>query len=403
MGEIKYVGGSIVFAILASMSYSTSLALWPVLCVFPVLLRLPRRIIISYITVAILVVGTYFITYKTPSTSPSLTKLNIGDTLTYIPVYLGGIFSENITISLIIGIVGLIAVTAFGLYWLLLKNHHNRIELMPWLSIQMYAIATAFMAAVSRSGFGVEQATASRYASLPALFWMSLIVVTILWFRQWQLPPKMQGRILTPLLAVVAFSIVSIYRIGGKEASAIAYRATYQPLVALSVQLGITDITLIKERIGNKPAAFIGMVDALKANNLVPFKRDVKKHNFCAAIDQKIEPNLLSAPKDGVPGYFDIVTKFTPTAARVIGWVGDPENKVKCIAILNQENVVRGFAMSGFPRPDLVKIFGPAYEFSAWRGYIEISPADKLLTAYASFKNREGWIALRNSQVLQKN
>ena len=385
------------------MSYSTSLALWPVLCIFPVLLRLPRRIIISYITVAILVVGTYFITYKTPSTSPSLAKLKIADTITYIPVYLGGIFSDRLTLSLIIGSVGLIAATAFGIYWLLSKKHDGRIKWMPWLSIQMYAIATAFMAAVSRSGFGLEQATASRYASLPALFWMSLIVVTILWIQQWQLTPKVQWRILTPLLALVAFSIISMYRIGGKEADAIAYRATYQPLVALSVQLGITDITLIKEKIGNKPAAFIGMVDALKANNLVPFNQDVKKYNFCAAIDQKIDTDLLSAPKNGVPGYFDIVTKFTPTAARVIGWVGDPENKVKCIAILNQENVVKGFAMSGFPRPDLVKIFGPAYKFSAWRGYIEISPADKLLTAYVSFKNREGWIALRNSQFLQKN
>ncbi|HLO52140.1 MAG TPA: hypothetical protein VK211_27315 [Kamptonema sp.] len=400
---INWAISTIAFAILASISYSTSLALWPVLCIFPVLLRLPRKIIASYITAAILVVGTYFITYKTPSTSPSLAKLNITDAIAYVPVYLGGIFSENITISLIIGIVGLIAATAFGVYWLLSKKYPNRIEWMPWLSLQIYAIATAFMAAVSRSGFGVEQATASRYASLPALFWMSLIVITILWVRQSQLTPKMLKLILIPLLAVVVFSVISMYKIGVKEATAIAYRATYQPLVALSVQLGITDTTLIKERIGNKPAAFIGAIDALKANNLVPFNQDVKKNNFCAAIDRKIDTNLLSAPKDGVPGYFDLVTKFTPTAARVIGWVGDPENKVKCIAILNQENVVRGFAMSGFPRPDLVKIFGPAYEFSAWRGYIEILPTDKLLTAYASFKNREGWIALRNSQFLDKN
>lgn len=400
---IKWAISSIIFALLASISYSTSLALWPVLCILPVLLSLPRKVIISYITAAILVVGTYFLTYKTPSNSPSLAKLSIGDTITYIPVYLGGIFSNNLTISLIVGIIGLIATTGLGVYWLLSKKNPKRLEWLPWLSIQTYAIATAFMAAVSRSGFGVEQATASRYASLPALFWMSLIILTTLWLWEGQLVAKIQGRLLILLLAVVAFAIISMYRIGGQTADAIAYRATYQPLVALSLQLGITDVSLIKERVGNKPAAFIGLVDALKANNLVPFDRDVKEHNFCAAIDDKINPNLLSSPKDGVPGYFDTMTKFTPTAARVIGWVGDPENKVKCIAILNQENVVRGFAMSGFPRPDLVKIFGPSYEFSAWRGYIEISSADKMLTAYASFQNREGWIALRNSQFLQKN
>jgi hypothetical protein len=59
--------------------------------------------------------------------------------------------------------------------------------------------------------------------------------------------------------------------------------------------------------------------------------------------------------------------------------------------------------MSGFPRPDLVNLFGPSYEFAAWRGYIQTSPTDKLLTAYASFKNRKGWVALRTSQVIDKN
>jgi hypothetical protein len=399
----KWVISSIIFALLASMSYSTSLALWPVLCIFPVLIKLPRKVIISYIITSILVVGTYFITYKTPANSPALTKLNIWDIINYIPVYLGGIFSNDVTTSLTIGIIGLITATAFGCYWLISKKDFIRRQWLPWLSIQIYAIATAFMAAVSRSGFGVEQATASRYASLPAMFWMSLIILTILCLKQWQLNPKIQWQYLTPLLAIVTFLIISMYKIGGETANAIAYRATYQPLVALSLQLGITDITLIQERIGNKPAAFVGLVDALKANKLVPFNHDIKKHNFCVGIGEKIDPNLLSSPQDGVPGYFDLITKFTPTTAKVIGWIGDPEKNVKCIAILNQENVVRGFAMSGFPRLDLVKIFGPSYQFSAWRGYIEISPKDKLLTAYATFKNREGWTALRNSHFLQKH
>ncbi|MEG4392225.1 hypothetical protein [Microcoleus sp. BROC3] len=398
----KWVIGSIVFGVLGCISYSTPLALWPILCAAAVVLRFPQRITYLYFIASIGVIGLYFLTYKTPSHHPSLTKINPLKTLEYIPTYLGGIFSENIIVASIIGIIGLIAVTGFVGYWLFVKKG-DRPDWLPWLSIQFYTLQTALMAAVSRSGFGVEQATASRYATLPALFWMSTIVLTVLWVRELQPIPRIQGRWLTPLFAVVTVAIILMYGVGGETAMAIARRATYQPLVALSLQLGITDVTLIKDRVGNKPAAFIGLIDALKTNNLVPFNRDIKKHNFCAALDTKIDPNLLSAPKDGVPGFFDTVTKLAPAASRVIGWVGDPENNVKCIAILNQENVVRGFAMSGFPRPDLVKLFGPSYEFAAWRGYIHTSPTDKLLTAYASFKNREGWVALRNSQVINKN
>ncbi|MEG4583785.1 hypothetical protein QUA54_00860 [Microcoleus sp. MOSTC5] len=406
----KWVIGSIVFGVLGCISYSTPLALWPILCAAAVVLRFPRRITYLYFIASIGVIGIYFLTYKTPSHHPSLTKINPLKTLEYIPTYLGGIFSENIIFASIIGIIGLMAATGFVGYWLFVKKVvkrsypvGNRADWLPWLSIQLYTLQTALMAAVSRSGFGVEQATASRYATLPALFWMSTIVLTVLWVRELQPTPRIQGRWLTPLFAVATVAIILMYGVGGETAMAIARRATYQPLVGLSLQLGITDVTLIKDRVGNKPAAFIGLIDALKSNNLVPFNRDIKKHNFCAALDTKIDANLLSAPKDGVPGYFDTATKLAPAASRVIGWVGDPENNVKCIAILNQENVVRGFAMSGFPRPDLVKLFSPSYEFAAWRGYIQTSPTDRLLTAYASFKNREGWVALRNSQVINKN
>ncbi|UNU27418.1 hypothetical protein [Microcoleus vaginatus] len=406
----KWVVGSIVFGILGCISYSTPLGLWPILCAAAVVLRFPRRITYLYFIASIAVIGIYFLTYKTPSHHPSLTKIHPLKTLEYIPTYLGGIFSENIIVASIIGIIGLSAATGFVGYWLFVKKVvkrsypvGNRADWLPWLSIQLYTLQTALMAAVSRSGFGVEQATASRYATLPALFWMSTIVLTVLWVRELQPTPRIQGRWLTPLFAVATVAIILMYGVGGETAMAIAHRATYQPLVALSLQLGITDVTLIQDRVGNKPAAFIGLIDALKTNNLVPFNRDIKKYNFCAALDTKIDPNLLSAPKDGVPGYFDTVTKLAPAASRVIGWVGDPENNVKCIAILNQENVVRGFAMSGFPRPDLVKLFGPSYESAAWRGYIQTSPTDKLLTAYASFNNRKGWVALRNSQVINKN
>lgn len=401
--NIAWIINSITLAIFASMTYSTSLALWPILCGLPILLRWKHSIIKFYFTTAILVVGTYFLTYQTPSTSPSLEKLSFAKSLTYFPVYLGAIFIKDVNYCLIIGLIGLICFVGLFGYWLFSQKYPKQSAWIPWLSLQIYAIGTAVMAAVSRSGFGVEQAGASRYASLPALFWVSTIILIVLWVRQQQPSAKMQGRFLTPLLAIVTLAILSMYRMGGEAAEAIAERATYQPLVALSVQLGILDVNLIQERVGNRPAAFIGLVDALKTNGLVPFNRDVKLDNFCAAFGEKIDPKLLSAPKEGVPGYFDIMTQLTPDAGRVMGWVGDPENQVKCIAILNQDNVVRGFALSGFSRPTVASLYGQAYAKSGWKGYTQISPTDKLLTAYASFKNRESWIALRNSQVLQKN
>ncbi|MEK0188876.1 hypothetical protein, partial [Microcoleus anatoxicus] len=238
----KWVIGSIIFGILGCISYSTPLALWPILCAAAMVLRFPRQVIYLYCGVSIAVVGTYFLTYKTPAHHPSLTKINPLKFVEYIPTYLGGIFSENIAIASIMGIIGLIAVTIFVGYWLFSKKS-DRTEWLPWLSIQIYTLQTALMAAVSRSGFGVEQATASRYATLPALFWMSTIVLTVLWVRQSELIPRIQTGWLTSLLGITTIAIVLMYGVGVDIASAIAQRATYQPLVALSLQLGITDVT----------------------------------------------------------------------------------------------------------------------------------------------------------------
>ena len=285
------------------------------------------------------------------------------------------------------------------------------------------------MAAVSRSGFGIEQAIASRYATLPSLFWLSLIILIFLWLEKQQPNPRKQWYFLMPLVVFLIVLSILMYRVGTETFREIAHRATFQPLVALSLQLGISDPTLIKEKVGNRPAAFLGLVDALKANGLVPFHRDIKQNNFCANLDEKIDSNLLTAKlPENLQGYFDNVTKFSPTTARVNGWVSPVKSQnlkvrskenfeIECIVILNQENVVQGFGMSGFPRADVAELLGAKYEFSGWKGYIEVKSQkskvenseniqkseQQILTAYVKWKNYQNWIALTNQHNFQKS
>ncbi len=424
--ENKWLIGSIILGILGCISYSTGLGIWPILCTVAILYKLPKKFTISYIVCSVLVIGIYFLTYKTPSHHPSLSKLNFIEIIAYIPVYLGAIFTHNIPVASAIGWLGLILTGIFFTYWLFLSYPQ---DWLPWLSIIIYTLGTALMAAVSRSGFGVEQAIASRYATLPSLFWLSLILLIFLWLQQQQPTLKKQWYFVMPLVAVLTILTILMYRVGTETFREIAHRATYQPLVALSLQLGISDPVLIKEKVGNRPAAFLGLVDALKSDGLVPFNRDIKKDNFCVSLDEKINSDLLTGKlPENLPGYFDNVTKFSPTTARVNGWVNqiksqkgvrnseifsefktdsrqskvkndrkyiDDNHQIKCIAILNQENVVKGFGMSGFPRADVAELLGNEYELSGWKGYIQASTND-VLTAYVKLKNRQDWIALTN-------
>jgi hypothetical protein len=395
--------GSVIFGLLGSVTYSTALALWPVLCTAVMLMRFRLRIVLLYVSFAVFVCSIYVLTYKTPSHHPSLSKLSISDTFTYVPIYLGAIFTSHVNIALSIGIIGLIAAIGFAGYWLSPKANSIRACWLPWIALQAYAVLSALMAAVSRSGFGIEQARSSRYASLPSLFWLSLSIVVVLWLRQLRPNPGQYWSALTPFFAVLTVLILSMYRVGTEEVLTIARRASLQPLVILSVQLGTSDADIVKEVVSPAPEEFLRLTDALKLHSLVPFTRDIRKNNFCAALDKKIDSNLLTTePQNRAPGFFDNLTKLTPEVARVEGWSGDSSGTIRCIAILNQDNLVRGFALSGFQRLDVAKSRGSSYEFSGWKGYVHILPEDEILTAYASFKNRKNWVALQNFYSLSE-
>ncbi|MGD1714966.1 hypothetical protein [Dapis sp. BLCC M172] len=422
----RFAIASIIFGILGCISYSTALGIWPILCAVAILYKLPKKITTSYLCFSVLVIGLYFLTYTTPSHHPSLSKLNLIDIVAYIPVYLGAIFTHNIPVASAIGWAGLILAAIFIIYWLFLSYPQ---DFLPWLSIINYSFGTALMAAVSRSGFGAEQAIASRYATLPSLFWLSLIILIFLWLEKQRLTPKKQRYFVMPLVAVLTVLTILMYQVGTETFRQIAYRATFEPLVALSLQLGISDPTLIKEKVGNRPAAFLGLVDALKADGLVPFHQDIKQDNFCANLDEKINSNLLTAKlPENLQGYFDNVTKFSPTTARVNGWVSQVKSQnsevkseenfeIKCIVILNQENVVKGFGMSGFPRADVAELLGEEYQFSGWKGYIEVKikkskvknseniqeSKPEIFRAYVKLKNSPNWIALTNQYSFDKS
>ena len=403
--NLAWALSSIAFGILASLTYSTALGLWPVLCFAVVLMGLKKRIVLFYLSSAVIVCGIYFSIYKTPSHHPSPSSVQLTDVATYIPTYIGGIFTSETNIAQSIGVIGCLVALQLFVYWLLNrkksdgKNSDWNIWL-PWLSIQAYALGSAVMAAVSRSSFGFSQALSSRYATLPGLFWLGLIVLTALWMQQIKITSLQRRYFTTSFFLFLTILIILMYSLGIKKAQDIARSESLQPLVSLSVHLGISDADLVKQVITPAPKQFFQNTDVLRSHGLVPFSKNILKDNFCASLDKTIPANLLtSTPQDNTPGYFDEINNVIPNVAKVRGWAGSSNGHIRCVTILNQDDVVRGFAMVGFRRPDVEKVMrSPTYKFSGWTGYIRSKPEDRKFTAYASIKGRKGWVALNNIQ-----
>ncbi|MUL36690.1 hypothetical protein [Gloeocapsopsis dulcis] len=400
--KIFWAISSLLFAVLGSLTYSTAIAVFPVLCLAVLLTRLPLRIVLLYVSGAIAVCTIYILTYRTPDYHRPLSP-NASDIFTFIPTYLGAVFTIDIDAARSIGIVGLIIAICCVGYWLTPQARTFRTSWLPWLVLQGYVIGTAFMGAVSRSGFGVESAMQSRYASLPSLFWLSLTVIVLIGLQKFRLNGTTYWQLLITLLAGLTVLILSMYRVGTEASQMIARTASLQPLVTLSVQLGVADTDIIKQVITPSAGQFLNLTDALKQHRLVPFHRPFQSDSLCAFNQQLSSDSLKPSTPQVLPGFFDNLTKLTPEIARVEGWARNRQHRdINCVAILNQNNIVRGFVLTGFPRSDVAKALGRSYAFSGWKGYVRLSPEDQTLFAYASSAPHTDWIKLQNAYKLHQ-
>ena len=176
---LPWAVGSVFLATLATFTYTTSLVLWPMLCAGLVIMRSRLRFILLCVAFTVVAYVGYYLGYATPAYHPSPNYDKIGDLFLYMATYLGAIFTVNVEFAAIIGAVGLLVPTLVVGRMFFRGSDDIPSPVLPWLLIQGYVVGTSTMAAVGRSGFGAPQATASRYASLPALFWISSIVVIL--------------------------------------------------------------------------------------------------------------------------------------------------------------------------------------------------------------------------------
>lgn len=127
----------------------------------------------------------YLIGYVKPSYHPStlffLTHPLIG--LEYLFTLLGTPLSNQPLTAIVVGLVILLSFLYLTLNFLK-KSQYIQIDstAAPWISIGLFTLLFALMTTAGRAGFGVEQATASRYTTSAILLIISVIHLSRLFF-----------------------------------------------------------------------------------------------------------------------------------------------------------------------------------------------------------------------------
>ncbi len=395
-GHFLWIIGTLALSLLAVFTHSSSLVIWPVCCLGLILLRFRLRIVLIFIGLSVAVIVAYSYYFQI-SNNLVLIFTQIHKIVLYAATWLGGIFTTKVEIALLTGTCGLLV--SLAILKSFISRNIDKIHLFPWLLIHTYVIGIAIITAIARSHRGLDQAISSRYAVLSALYWLSMII--ILMFHVNRISVKWHWYSVVPILLVIIIMISSMYQIGTRYAQTLLYRAALQPIAGLSVQLGIPDISAIRLLITPSHRAFLELVPALETHDGILFN---KENPFCNRLNEAIDADLLNhTPQNDSPGNFESLYQHTTNGVRGMGWVHKADKKVKCIILLNQENVIRGFAIPGLKRPDISDELGISDEKVGWVGYARIGADDKKLTAYVLFSGDSHWIALSKSHSLKKS
>ena len=84
-----------------------------------------------------------------------------------------------VLVNAMIGAIGLAGLIV-GAAWLHARSPASPRALRPWLLLALYGVGSGMMTAVGRLGDGLNQALGSRYTTISALFWVSVLVVVAL-------------------------------------------------------------------------------------------------------------------------------------------------------------------------------------------------------------------------------
>jgi hypothetical protein len=383
-------------------SYTTHLAVWPALLIGVFLLGLGRRHYAFLILLGLLFSGIFLLGFEKLSHHP---EQNTRDWLTlakYMATYFGSPFTKTLRLAKIIALLGATAAAWLHISAAFGPLRPQRRELAPWLMVQIYALGSALGTGVGRSHYGQDQALASRYATLPGLFWASLIVaLALVAWRHKSRVEKWPRRALAALAVLWLVLLTATFARGLPVLENFAARASRQEVTTLMLLRGYRDARMVRLiSLASYPLTFWKVRDALVALDHVPFDRALPRQP-----SRQIDPSLLHstrpAPRQGYFQSLSAVEKSTEIV-RVQGWAYSPEGEAEEVVLVDTEGNTHGELVIGILRREVTRSLGSKMRPVGWEGYVEAEHLLRGLRAYARWKGDEGFYPLRDGRRLEK-
>ena len=388
--------------VLAPAAFGTGLMVPPLVCLSLFLGRAPRGRVASLLVSWAVSWLLYFSLYDKPPHHPDI-SLDLVVLAEFVFGLLGGAWLTTPAAAKLVGALGALSFVFLWLRMLKWPGIREEACLSFWLITGLYSLANRGLIALARAGFGVEYGiTASRYATLPAIFWISL-AVSLLYYVEKTIGVSYYRIV----LAVVALFFIALShytadygmwrRFVGKPLDYIQFQRN-KDLASISLRIDRPDRKRLSEAGSPSAQVLIQRTPLLKKLGHYPFNNQFQFD--CGLLDQIVDEERIVASgeaRSGVRGTLAFIGPVRPGLAEVSGWAHSRYRGIECLVIINQQRRVVGAAVLGFPRPDVKRILKIRELHTGWRGYVRLNDDSHAYAALVKLDRDDRFFTLRMS------
>ena len=334
-------------------------------------LRFLELIVIGFF--AILINVLYFYNFQELPGHGSLTKTLIEhpvDFVIYFLTYLGNPFYyllfKEVLGAQIFGFAFVITTVASFFYVLLrMEKSEHKNFLLALFAYLLYVGGTAFATSGGRAIFGVEQAVSSRYTTPVIFAWASLALVMFFILKK-KLKANKKAFYFLALMPLLLL-IIQVEALGNNK------QKHFNHMVAgLAMEMGVRDETYLMQ--------VFPFMDWLQEMIVVPKKRNLSifGNSVIKDVESLIGSNYRSNYNQVIDltGHLDeqVLLNTDSFYTRVSGWIYDSEfdEVPSSVIIVNQENQIVGYAITGGQRQDVADHLNRKYaKYSGFVGYVK--------------------------------
>lgn len=369
-GATKVPWGAMAWATLGSLTYSTGLMAWPLLLLASI--AHSRRSIRPFL--ALIVATVAFGATSIAISHISRRHLRPGATtiwnqIEFLLNFIGMFEWPSRPAATFLGLGGLAA--GCVLAWWAVRSKNLDVAL-PWIMLMGVSFLSALLGARYRAPRGFHTAFASRYATLPALFWLGLGLLILIFVARrlprstYPLPWAGAGA-----FVVGSLSIVPYFSHWTRFESEIS-RQDLKRVAALSMRLGVHDEEIVGQVAARRLSSMLPLVPVLQKLRHVPYN---DRSTACPALGTPFtairEP---FAPAAKPVGAISKVETVRSVGLRVSGVVGLREtSEAHCLTLLDQRGIVQGEALVG-PQIPTTRVATPGLRRYRWLGYVRATP-----------------------------